>query len=614
MKAKYKLIALASFTLAFAGLAVGVPLGVSAEGSDEAVQSGGGEEEAVVTTLGEFTTALKDSTRPVVKLGADIELDSRILINGGRIVEIDLNGHNITTNSTADLIAIYNAQVTVSGTGTIGSDTTASPFYVAATNTDVADFSKLTVGENVTLKADDYAIWVGKGIGSFTSVYGASIDFYGKIDSKYGFYINGTIQNTDGNVATFNIHDGAEIKTTGHYTYAAGYGHWTFDKATIVAGEGIGLKAGTFEYNGTTVTTTGAYAEPQSWNNGINNSGATFQIESNDAYADNVKIVVNGGTYISQNGHVFYEYKAKEDTKNTVREVVIKDGEFVAGDNRAVFQVSDGFSLTKFISGGVFSDEPAEDYIADGYVAVLEKDNFEVINPDELDPADEIITTVVDGEEVNIVVPKQIDWSGESAIFSDIADEDSVSGRVVFADEMVADRLARIVILDKSDEVDDLTVDATKTGDLIKAFDVSMIDRNGAEIEVKDNTIRVYIDLTEDEYSALAAYNKVAVVYFDDDGNEAERLDAEIYEETDASGVSTYVLAFTTSHFSTYGVVGVNASEDDSTETTTVDTPDTGTVTASGASAMNASIVAAVAVGLITTVFGLAVVFKRARE
>ena len=109
----------------------------------------------------------------------------------------------------------------------------------------------------------------------------------------------------------------------------------------------------------------------------------------------------------------------------------------------------------------------------------------------------------------------------------------------------------------------------------------------------------LYIDLTDEQYEALAGYDKIQVVYFVD-GEEAERFDAELMG--DAGG---YWLQFETTHLSTYGVVGVNNSSN-------TGAPDTGRFTVVTASASAATIVTSVMVGLFVSV-GTFVKLRRSR-
>lgn len=321
---------------------------------------------AEVGTLEDLTSCLDwNNAETVCTLTGDIELDTTIQVS--KDVELNLNGHTIVPVGSGEFL-IYYGNMNVTGTGTVGSTTAPSPFYVwGSTDASATNFSTLTLGENVTVKANMDNGW-GAIIPNFSKhAYGAVVNINGAIEASSAVTINGNVQDVVENAPTINIGDTARIETSSHAIYAAGYGHWNIGAATITGGSAIGVKAGTFVFNETNVTATGEYVEPAGWGNGIHDSGAVIQIESHDGYADNISMTFNGGVYASANGNVFLEYKEKENTVNSVQSMTITGGTFVAGADKAVFQVSDNFTLTNFISGGHFSSVPAKELLAEGY-------------------------------------------------------------------------------------------------------------------------------------------------------------------------------------------------------------------------------------------------------
>ena len=177
-------------------------------------------------------------------------------------------------------------------------------------------------------------------------------------------------------------------------------------------------------------------------------------------------------------------------------------------------------------------------------------------------------------------------------------------GSAVFTSAFDADRKAyfELSTLD-DDEIEALVLDATAGGDLILPFDASLwSDRSGSplSIDVHDTSIMIRVILTKEQYDILKSYDSVKVVYFDDDGKEAERFDAVLGVDGDK-----YYIEFTTTHLSTYGVVGVNEE--------TVAAPESGTMTAAGASASVAALVTAIAVGVLTSIASFAYLV-RSRE
>ena len=382
---------------------------------------------ANVGTSGELAACLDwNSEETVCTLTDDISLGSTIQVS--KAVELNLNGHTIATTGDGYFL-VYYADMNITGTGTVNSEAaTYAPFYVwGYTDSGASNFSVLTIGESTTVKTGDS----GWGIivpSNSAHAYGVVVNINGTIDAGYGMTINGNVQDVAENAPTFNIGDTAKITTAGHAVYAAGYGVWNVGAATIVGGEGIGLKAGKFNFNGTSVTTTGAYVQPAPWGNGINDSGAVFQIESHDGYADNIEVTINGGRYASTNGNVVLEYKEKENTQNSVKKFDILGGEFVAGGNEEVFDVSDNFALTGFVSGGFYSKEIEEKYIKEGYDLFEAGDDFVV---SEMDVVDLPEMTLLVGETRSLATAFE-NYSSTSVTVDDTGDL-SVSGMVLTA-------------------------------------------------------------------------------------------------------------------------------------------------------------------------------------
>ena len=261
-------------------------------------------------------------------------------------------------------------------------------------------------------------------------------------------------------------------------------------------------------------------------------------------------------------------------TKYTEEEIgfALKSG-YTAGLNYAADRIN------VEIIGGEFTTEPAEENIVPGYEAELNED-----------------TNVYE------IYPKLVDYS-DWGIESDFDDEDQLPVYVEFDDEFIADRKATLSAL-VVENIDELTL--TGEGELLGAVDITMYDRDAHVIEVSDNHLVVYIDLDEETYNELSQYDELYAVYFNEDGEEEERFEVslEAYTEED---YAWYWLSFETTHLSTYGIVGVNGEDEE--ESTAA--PDTGTVTAAGASAVSAALVTAIAVGLLTSIISFAYLIRR---
>ena len=324
--------------------------------------------------------------KDTLKLTADITVDSEITIN--KELTIDLNNHKITIDDSKskDCIKVVNGKLTVTGTGTIEEKV---PYYGAiwvygSTNKADTDYSVLVVDENVTLKGYS-GVLVRQTDGN--KAYGVDVTVKGTIiavtdgkETGTGIQVSGNIKPKKGETADFTNYpviniEGASITSDGVGIYAAGYATWNIKNANITGIESsIGIKSGILNIESGTFKSTGKDSRPtQSYNNGINASGAAIQIESNSGYAGNIEINITGGTFISEQGVAVYEYLAlgeentKEDdtTATTIKNIAIKGGSFesVVSD----FDVSESFDKkhSEFVSGGTFSDGS----LPDGYLA-----------------------------------------------------------------------------------------------------------------------------------------------------------------------------------------------------------------------------------------------------
>lgn len=317
-----------------------------------------------------------------LKLTGDVEVSVDVTIN--KELTLDLNGNDILLKSKKTLI-VQGGKLTVTGEGTIKE---LSPYYapimvIGSTDVNDTNYSVVTVGKDVLLEG-----WSGVFVrqSSTDTAYGVNITMNGTIDTKEdedesvggGIYVNGKIKHTT-NAPVITLGETAVIDALGDGIYAAGYAVWNINGATITGIEaGIAIKAGKFNITDGIITSTGEDLRPtESYNNGVNPSGAAIQIESNDKYAGNVELNISGGKFVSDNSVAIYEYLAlgKEDdatddtTVTAVKSISISGGTFES--EMGNFDVSASFDTknSEFVSGGTFSDG----YVPDEYLATDEE-------------------------------------------------------------------------------------------------------------------------------------------------------------------------------------------------------------------------------------------------
>ena len=605
-----------ALTLAFSvGAYFVAPAAVFAEGGESEIQ-----EDAVEVHDGtELYNAMLAGGS--VRLADDIDAWYYVYVYNDTM--LDLNGHSITfSDPNYYMLVYYGAILTIEGEGTIEQtvESNFAPVWAywggkVVMNSGTIRAVKLAVDLSYSGDDSDEVALAG---GEFTMNGGnvVSSDWFGirglrnamvtindgAISSRYScvtgngnandggaeFYINGGTLTSEGWAIYAPQYDGVVEITGGEIIGATTgievrSGDLTITGGRIIAGEEVEYKV---EPNGSGTTTYGAAV-------------AIAQHTTRQP----INVTISGGEF---DAPVAFSEANPQDGENVGVMATISGGEFagevIAGD------------LSGFVAGGTYDGNLDAEYVAEGYVAVLNDDNlFEVLRPEDLDPADEIDSYIDEGtgEEIHYIAPRKIDY-GDWFIVDGGTEEGHVPTTVDFGKELIADRKATL----SSVEVDaaDLSLDEAKGGELIGAVEINMLDRDGEIIEVKNNELTVRIDIDEEVYNWLAAYDKIEVVYFDEDGNEAERYSAElktesyVYEDPETGETEErmwYWIEFAATHLSTYGVVGVSEVVPDDDKGAAADetvAPETGTVTAAGASANAASIATAVAVGVITMI------------
>jgi len=318
----------------------------------------------------------------VISLISDVKLKDTLQIN--KTVNIDLNGNDITAPE--QVFMVQGGTLNITGKGTIKET---NPNYGAimikgSTNQDDSDYSVVNIDEDVTLEG-----WSGIFITHDNNKsYGVEVNFAGTINAVddtsggtgIGIYVNGNIKD-EINPPTVTILDNAKITSTGNGLYIAGYGIFNINEAEISGVEsGIGLKAGILNIDGATIMGTGPDVTPtEGDNNGIKASGTSIQIESNNGYAGNIELNIDGGIFVSNKSYTIYEYIGKGSNSQVIA-LDVSGGTFVSGKTKNNFLLSD--SLKKyhnhFISGGEYSTDPSE-YLKNGYTTNIEDDEYVVI-------------------------------------------------------------------------------------------------------------------------------------------------------------------------------------------------------------------------------------------
>lgn len=319
-------------------------------------------------TLADAVAAAKADEATTITLLKDVELPSYIYIKDKKNITLDLNGKNITRTGNG-VFYVGNAKLRVTGTGTIFENQRDgfAPIIAKGSPNDVADYTTITIDENVTLKGDYAGIFVDTDTAGKNSYhnYGLVINMKGSIDltaidggvSAYGVYVQGLNKITSGNVMQINL-DGVTINTGDEAIYAAGYAKWNVKNCTFNAeNAAIEVRAGDMTIDGGVYTAMASEFKCEANGNGSTTQGAALAIMQHTTKLP-ISVYVKNGVFHSA-AAVAEKNIQKNDPKPNV-DLQIADGQF----NGVV--VAD--DVLNFISGGYFTTDPSA-YVASGYVA-----------------------------------------------------------------------------------------------------------------------------------------------------------------------------------------------------------------------------------------------------
>lgn len=319
----------------------------------------------------------------IIKLTNDIVHDDTFLqVDNGRTITFDLNGRTLKINdenSSNRSIRVYNGNLTIKN-GIITYKTHNAINVKGSENLKEGFSSKLIVEKDVTLEGL-YGIAVF--VESKNGAYGVTVDFAGKIEAtEGGITINGKVNQKDG-APVINVLDGAVINSKLSGLYAAGSGTWNIGNVNITGdGSAFGIKSGKININGGTFISNGKSQIPtEGYSNGINASGSTIQLESNNQYYGNVELIIKDGTFKSTNAFSIYEYLDKNTNNTNINKIEILGGKFESANGMNNFLLSEELAYKGIISvsGGTFNANPVN-FLKPAHKVVLENDKY-VVSP-----------------------------------------------------------------------------------------------------------------------------------------------------------------------------------------------------------------------------------------
>ena len=314
-----------------------------------------------------------------------------ITIDDGRSITLNLKGNDVYFDFRNNF-NVKHGGLSIIGEGTVSEQVTDegnnfyfAPVMIYGSISDVADYTYVYIGSDVTLAGWSglFIDYVRSGNGYYG--YGIVIDFYGNIESEldyegaggHGIYLQGSITQSTGNVPEINVYEGSVINSAGNGMYLAGYAKTNITGGTITGETGLEIRAGELSISGNTtiISDADSYTIPGTpQGGGSTTSGAALSV------APYRSVEQGGEITISISGGNFSGPVAFSQINPDVDEGAGYDFEIINGTFTSTGKDSEGNAYPaiiaddvagNFIQNGTFSSD-ITDHLEDGFVI---KDN-----------------------------------------------------------------------------------------------------------------------------------------------------------------------------------------------------------------------------------------------
>lgn len=236
----------------------------------------------------DLTEAVNNANKSTVKLLKDITITDRLNIINKEVV-LDLNQNTINIEGELSRITAGRTSKLTIQNGNVVSN---GDYALQA-----QDDATLNVLDNVKVTTKSYGITVWDN---------AIVNYNGEIvitGDGYGISGNGG----EASNTTININGGKITAANGAAIYHPQTGVLNINDGELTADTVVGIKAGTLNVLGGTLTATGEKNAPEKKGNGFNLTGDVVYIEENPAYRNNIHVNITGGTLTSTNGYIMQE-------------------------------------------------------------------------------------------------------------------------------------------------------------------------------------------------------------------------------------------------------------------------------------------------------------------
>lgn len=378
----------------------------------------------------------------------------------------------------------------------------------------LGDKAELTINDATgkgTIAPGESTTWAAVTVykGSKLTVNGGELRGY-----SYGISGNGSIGYGDTEI----IINGGVIKGEGDKTGTLGIYHpqlgtLTINKGEIIGDLGIEIRSGELNVNGGTITGIYKPTTVKPNGNGPTTNGAGIAVAQHTT-KNAITVNINGGTI--KGFTAFYESNPQKNSAADIEKIKlnIAGGTFEAINEGTNAIYSDDF--IGFITGCTSNKEINTTYVASKHVIKENNGTYAVVENKVLETTDE-----------------KVIFESAEAIRNDL---------VLKVTEKTEDEIKKGTEKVTEAYKDDKKVKEVK---LINLYEIDVLNGDGRIEKLEDGKFTIAIAIPESEQK----YDAYKVVYFDEDGKLVETLDAKLVNGK---------VVFTTTHLSTYGIVGYN--------------------------------------------------------
>lgn len=320
----------------------------------EAVEVGG----VKFATLEEAFAAAKNGD--TITLLSDVEMTEIIRVTDGKKITLALNGFDVTIKATGAFIRVCNAELTITGKGTIKEQNPYfAPIIIKGGAEGSENYSVVNIKEGVTLEGwagvmIDQTSGTANNYGMVLNVEGATLNGVNDTSDANGsgIYVNGVVKD-----AKITLTD-TTVTGTGTGMYLAGNADTTINGGSVKGdATGIEIRAGKLTLNNCDVTGGNEKVTADANGNGTTVTNAALAISQHTTKKP-IDVTIDGGTF---NGTAAVYQTDVQGTGSVDVKIAVNDGTF----NGTISGETDGAIV---ISGGKFKFKVDDKYFANGFV------------------------------------------------------------------------------------------------------------------------------------------------------------------------------------------------------------------------------------------------------